>query len=284
MKVAIIGNRSLGGVVMRGQHVAQRLGILCYSLAEIDRIPHHDVLILVKYHNDFGAQIREKCDRLIYDPLDCWSSLAKWRNRDPVDFWRWTRAQLGFDEIIATSPACAETMTESLPTVPVHILPHHADPRVGPNWYHPDGPVVYAGGIRFLGSHAQAIEWACNKLGRQFVADVGRACERSLKGASLCLNLRMSPENTDLNVMCKPQVKSENAAAAGLPMLATYDPCCYSLRPEAAYFNEGLSWKDNIERALGSAPLSDPVTLDEHAAGIERILKGETCPSTTFTG
>lgn len=94
----------------------------------------------------------------------------------------------------------------------------------------------------------------------------------------------MPPENTDLNVLCKPQVKSENAAAAGLPMLATADPCCQSLRPEACYVDDALSWQENIARALASPPLSDPVTLDEHAAAIHRLLKGDVCPSTTLAG
>lgn len=272
MKIAFVGVKGLGGVVMRGQQPAYELGVPCLGLHELKEHGKFDVLILVKYHREYGSLIRKRCNRLIYDPLDCWSSLKHWRHADPVEFWKWTRRELGYDEIIATSPACATVMQEALPMVKVHMLPHHADRMVGPHWHDPDGPIVYAGGQRFLGDQMLAIEAGCRANLRELIVDIGRACEKSLKGSALCLHPRLAPEDSPLNRWCKPQIKLENCAAAGLPILATKHPCIYSLRPDLCWIDDGQPWEKNIRRALDSPPLAEPVTLGQHVESLRKVI------------
>ncbi len=65
---------------------------------------------------------------------------------EPVAYFQAIHKQMQFDELLATSPAVMEAMQEALPGLPVHLVPHAADPRVQPGWHDPAGPMVYAGG------------------------------------------------------------------------------------------------------------------------------------------
>jgi len=274
MKIAFTG-KNIGGVRMRGVDVAERLGVPFININKLKLSDRFNTLVLVKYWDD-PLLLRRCCDQLIFDPLDCWSSTKP--NAKPCDFWQWTRKLLQFDEIIATSPACLESMA-CLPESKVigHMLPHHADLRVGPDWHNPNGPVVYAGGRRFISSALPQIESACKQLGRNLLLDHGRNCWRRLQGASLCLHLRLPPEDTLLNQYCKPQVKLENTAAAGLPILATCDPCVTWRKNLTCAWRDavtnGINWETWIEFALAQEPLMNPVTLEQHADNMAKVLE-----------
>lgn len=282
MKVAFTGRKALGGVRMRAVSVAKRLGVPFVDLSELEG--RYDCLIVVKYWDgkggDYAKTIRKSCDRLIYDPLDVFSQ--KKPDADPSKFWHWTWHQLHFDDLIGTSPACVETMTgvNEIPQVEckIHLAPHHADPRIGPNWYNPNGPIVYAGGLRFIESALPQIQQACNALGRRLLVDYNKDCWRRLEGAALALHLRLPPHDTRLNKLCKPQVKLENAAAANLPCLATPHPCVMSLeKPGVNYTfrdaaSNGINWKMWLDHSLKSEPLANPVTLEQHVERMREII------------
>jgi hypothetical protein len=266
--LAFAGQRSLGGVQMRGVAVAEALRVPFFDLSQLRKAGRIRTLILVKAHGKHAATIRQACERLIYDPLDAWY-LAGREHDLPEVFWRWTHEQLWFDDIIATSPACAETMTDGLPGIPVHLAPHHADPTIKPG-YDPDGPVVYSGAKRYLGSELPAIKAACKRLGKRLVLESGKGAPKKLVGASLVLHVRMPPHDTPLNRWCKPQVKLENAAAAGIPVLASDHPSVTSLRPEVTCHRD--DWHTSLLSALDAAPLTDAKQLPAHCLAIQRIL------------
>lgn len=286
-RIAFIGRKALGSVRMRGVDVAAKLGVPFLPLKAITSGKRWDTLVLVKYWTDrrenYAKWIRRRCDRLIFDPSDCFSQYKP--HAEPGDFWRWCHKQLDFDEIVATSPAALESMGVLLrEKVLGHLMPHHADPRVGPDWYDPDGPVVYAGGPQFIRSAVDEIAVACNRLSRRFVLAEGPGSWRALKGAALCLHLRLPPTDTPLARVAKPQVKLENAAAAGLPCLATPHACATSLerpRGQALPQRRGVYWTaDNEQQWLGTLdwaqdapPLSNPVTLDQHCARWREVLR-----------
>jgi len=282
--IAFTGRRALGGVKMRGVAVADKLGVPFVDLSELSG--RYDTLVLVKYwthgkDSDYAKISRRSCTRLVFDPLDVFSGTKP--DAEPSLFWSWCWNRLHFDDLIATSPACAETMETARAShgdVPapfvIHQAPHHADPRVGPDWYNPNGPVVYAGGVRFIASALPRIQAACDRLGRRLLLDYRRDCWERLKGAALALHLRLPPEDTPLNRHAKPQVKLENAAAAGVPCLATPDPCVTSLREVrgglTAHREHNPDWQSLIDDSLDGDTLSNPVTLDHHCARMARIL------------
>ena len=276
MKIAFTGRSSLGGVQMRGMAVAEELGVEFIDVRKLKPFHRFDVLVLVKYFSDSQTQLlRRCCDRLIYDVLDPWSS---WKIHDkdvPKRFWSWVCHHLRLDDLIATSPACAKTMKKA--PAQVHLLPHHADPRIRDGWYDPNGPIVYAGGERFIRNQFPQIESACRKIGKPFVMNTTNSGWQALHGASLCLHPRLPPHDLLLNKYCKPQIKSENAAAAGLPMLATDDPCVTSLRPDVVTWKPGDDWTERMQSAIEAGPIRNPVSLEEHAKRIMQVLEAKPC-------
>jgi len=179
------------------------------------------------------------------------------------------RQELNLDEIIATSPACAETMREALPSVPVHLAPHHADPAITPG-YNATGHVVYTGAVRYISAEKRAIRASCRMLGRKLVIEAAKHTPTKLQGAGLMLHIRLKPQDTHLNRYCKPQIKLENAAAAGLPVVASDHPCATSLRPEVV--RHAGNWDESIRNGLAAEPLRNPVTLKEHVERLRKIL------------
>jgi hypothetical protein len=276
MRICFTGRRGLGGVTMRGVQVAKMLGVPFLDLKRefLATRERWDTVVLVKYHDGQGAEIRSRADRLIYDPLDCWSSLQEWKNLDAQRFWKWTRSQLGYDDILATTPACLQVMKNALVSVPVHLLPHHADTLIGVTgrWYDPAGPIVYAGGLRYLGTQIDNLQRAAKKVGRRIILDQDRCCEKRLRGAALALSLRLEPENTSLNKSCKPTIKGANAAAGGVPLLATPDPAHVTGHPGACFVNENISWADNLARGLAWAAETDVCRLENHADRLRAII------------
>jgi hypothetical protein len=274
MRVAVVGRTGLGGMVMRGDPVAKALGASVLDVKPFTPKGHYDVILLVKYHGGFASRVRESCDRLIYDPLDCWGEAERWV--DPVQFWKHKFQELRFNDILATSPACQSLMREALSETNIHLAPHHADPAVNPDWHDPTGPIVYAGGSNYVMSGIVQIRRACQRIGREFRIDLNRSALKSLRGCSLMLNPRLPPFDSPLNRYCKPQVKAENCAAAGMRMLASDDPCVTSWRDVPVATTD--EWLDDeklerrIKAAFDSPPLSNPVTLQSHVEFLRSIL------------
>ena len=133
-----------------------------------------------------------------------------------------------------------------------------------------DGPVVYSGAKRYIQSELAAIKKACKDLDRRLVLESGKGPPHRLRGASLVLHLRLAPHDTPLNRWCKPQVKLENAAAAGCPVLASGHPSVTSLRPGVPTAHG--SWAESIAHALSQAPLANPVSLEDHRRLIRQCL------------
>ncbi len=266
---------------MRGMAVAEELGIEFIDVRKLKPTQKFDVLILIKYwHETVQGRVRTNlarqcCDRLIYDALDPWSSWKEYDSLIPKRFWSWVQHHLNPDDLIATSPACAKTMRKT--PARIHMLPHHADPHIESGWHNLNGPVVYAGGDRFIRNQLPQIESACRKIGKAFVMDTTNSGWQALRGASLCLHPRLPPHDLPLNRYCKPQIKSENAAAAGLPMLATDDPCVTSLRPGVVTWKPGDDWAERMQAAIEAGPVQSPVSLKDYAKGIMQVLERETC-------
>lgn len=261
---AIIGRSEMGGVKMRGVDIAVRAGLQFFDSRMLPP-GRYGTLIIVKYWPDNIREIRSRCDRLILDPLDCWCQTQP--QMKPQEFWRWCKEQTGCDAMVATAPSVAETMKSC--GVEVLYAPHHADPRVGTDWYNPDGPVVYAGGGRYLGSEVKAIEAACARLGRDFVSRQDADCWQALQGAALALSCRFGPERTPLNIWCKPGVKLANAARAGIPVLATHDPAVFTLCDVEMVTGD---WEADIAAALKSPPCNAPHAIDDYANLLRAIL------------
>lgn len=263
MRVAMVGDTSFGGVRMRGVQVALQNGWEMIDLADLATKPKYDVLILVKYAGGFADLIRSKCRRLIFDPLDCWAG----RDEDPKSFWARLRSEIGFDDIIATSPACAESMPGR-----VHLIPHHADVRILPERNDPSGPVVYIGDERYIRDGIQPIRAACEKLRRQLLIGTHPVM---LHGASVALAPRLGRSSTEINRRCKPCVKVENAAAASVPVLATDDPAITSLYGITSVVAHSV-WADPVELAASirsASVVEHRYSIAETAATLDRIVR-----------
>lgn len=250
MKFAIIGRAGLGGCRMRGADIASRVGIPFYDSRQLPAGRYHTIIVC-KYWPDNIAEIRSRCERLILDPLDCWCQTYPLMRAQ--EFWAWCREVTGADAMIATTPSVAETMQAA--GIATYYAPHHADQRIGTAWRNTHGPVVYAGGLRYLGGEAKRIEAACRAIGREFIIRDDKFCFEALQGASLVLSTRFGVERTPLNTWCKPGVKLANAARAGIPVLATRDPAIYTLCKTEIVTGD---WEDDLLAAINSDPCNAP--------------------------
>ena len=270
MKNGVIGWKRSGAVRLRGGAYIRAFGAEHIDPRRQKITGHYDVLIAVK--QGCPNEARRYCDRLIFDPLDCWNGDHD-RFPDPAAFWRRWHASLQFDDIVSTSPSCLETM-QGLPCR-AHLIPHQCDPSAK-GTRNPDGPIVYAGERCFLGSYEQTIRDACARVGRKITIVDGPTSWRVLNGASLALAVRFPPWRSPLNLNCKPGIKLENAAAAGLPVLATDDPCVTSLRPEVSTFGHEVTaatLSEAIIDAICWPPLANPVR-EEHVVEKMREIIG----------
>jgi hypothetical protein len=110
----------------------------------------------------------------------------------------------------------------------IELVPHHYDSSIEPDWYDPSGPVTYVGDPRFIEARRSVIREACDILRLKF--QISRDV-KDLRGTGLALALRLGQWQTSLNKKCKPQIKVENAIAAGIPVLITGHPAETSLHP-----------------------------------------------------
>lgn len=273
MQNLVFGSFNLGAFRLRGWPVFFRFNWpACHAERPKYRESKYKNILLVKYHVGHARELRKRCERLIFDPLDCWS--AKHIDAEPATFWRQQYKEIRFDDILAATPSAYASMREALPEkVKVHLALHPCDPMVHPGWYDPQGPVVYAGGLRFLGGQEKAIEEACASLGRKFVMRHDDGAVWAMRGASLAIALRLAPENTPLNRLAKPQIKLENAAAAGMPVLASDHPCVTSVRAEVVVApDDTTDWAPWISRALASPGLTSPVRLEHYTDLIGKLV------------
>jgi hypothetical protein len=269
-RFGVAGARTSGAVRMRGETLARHLSCRLTGPDQVREMARKATIVAVK--GNFGGRlIRDRCDRLVYDPLDAFDEVET--NLDPGDFWLARHRELAFDDIVATSEACAATMREALPeNVRVHLVPHHADARINESWHNKDGPVVYSGMLRYIESGLDRIQEACALVGKEFVAE---RRHEVLKGASLALALRLPPHDTELNRRCKPQVKVANAIAGGLAIVATDCPAATSLYPELVTVPVDFSAAQlagAMRRALAGAGPRSRQSLCDYLAKMDRIL------------
>lgn len=250
MRFAIIGRSGLGGCRMRGADIAARIGIPFYDSRQLPP-GKYDTLVICKYWPDNIEEIRSRCRRLILDPLDCWCQTFPLMRAQ--EFWKWCQEVTGADAMISTTPSVTETMQAA--GITTYYAPHHADQRIGTDWRNPRGPVVYAGGVRYLGGEADRIAEACKAIGREFIVRDDKHCYEALRGASVVLSTRFGVERTPLNIWCKPGVKLANAARAGIPVLATRDPAIYTLCRAEIVTGD---WIEDLQAAIKSEPCDAP--------------------------
>ncbi len=271
---AVVGDRAFGGVDMRGLVLSKYLSCKLVTPKQTQRMARRKTIITIK--DGFSPTIiREKCDRLIYDPLDVFCSIGT--DVAPVNYWRSQFQRHNFDDLIATSPACYEVMREAVPDhVAVHLVPHQSDSRIEKSWHNPDGPIVYSGLKCFVESGLDRIQKACQLLGKEFI--IGDSYD-VLKGASLALALRLPPFDTALNRYCKPQIKLANAAAACLPAVSTECPAATSLYPEITTVPVNFTVPELagvMQQALEGPALTNPYSNSDYLMAMDRILQRET--------
>ncbi len=230
MKIAVCGPQAYASWRARGKGLA---AAHTWHVLDCQKtIPQkYDVIWLVKRRigKPLAENLRASCERLIFDPLDYWPSPA---SADPITCWKALWDKLRFDDLIATSPASQEAMQQGLQGLPVnvHLLPHQCDARIQPDWHDPHGPIVYAGSQCFLGTFQPVIAEAVRLLGRELRLDFRQHhAWKSLEGAALQLCLRLPPHDTPWNRFHRPQIKLENSAAGGIPLVYTGQDCEISL-------------------------------------------------------
>ena len=234
-----------------------------------------EVGVLIKYDNGYAKQIRNNYDRLIWDPLDSFMKHA----RSDAGYWRVKYKELRFDDIIATSASCASMMNDQLRKfgVKVHLVKHQSDSRMDRSFYNVDGPVVYAGGKKYLGRRIPEITKVCESVGKEFVVIDGYPDSiLGLKGASVAVCLREPPYDSELIRCCKPQVKMENAIACGIPIVASDHPCCRTIGHGKARFVGGrLNLKDAIrDQVFNRSRPGNPFVESDYLKKMEAIIHG----------
>lgn len=278
MRVAVAGKRGMGGFILRGMHVAERMG---WDVIELDRERPkvdglYDAIVLVKYDLGHAALLREHCELFVWDPLD---AFTQWGPKmEAVDFWREASLRVPADVLVATSPSCEKAMRVIL-SKKVWMLPHSADPRVEPMQRDPNGAIVYWGGRQYIESVLAPVAAACKAIEREFIVDESKGPWQQSGPVSLALHLRTYPWDSPVMRTCKPQIKAANAAAAGLPLLATDDPCVTSLCPSVRTITADdccrpVLLASRIMQAISDAPPNSAPSLAEHCSRLDALLRG----------
>jgi hypothetical protein len=223
LRGVVVGPTSWGSYRLRGRPVAERHDFREYnSRSKIQPGSERwDLALSVKCNAP--PAIRERADRVIFEPLDMWFENNRMKHL-PRDWIAEQYRASPFDDLIVSTLSMERAAKRVLPeSVRVHVVPHHADPRIGLDWYDPDGPIVYAGHRYFIEGHRDTMREAAALIGREIVIDETTHSWHSLEGASLVLAPRLEARSL-LNLHCKPTIKLANASAAGIPALATDDP------------------------------------------------------------
>lgn len=266
-KGAVVGPSSWGSFCMRGRPLAEKFGFRVIqsrakiNLAEDERF---DTALVVK--SEVPKLIRERSSRVIAEPLDLWFQSNRELDKTPAKFLADFYARNKFDDLIVSTIPMKKAAGRGIPKgVRVHLVPHHADARVGRDWHDPDGPIVYAGHRDFVAPAVEAIKAAAERLGREVVFDYHpELAFRALKGASLCLAPRLGRAGRkQLNREGKPTVKIANAAQARVPLLTTDDPSITTLFPDVRSAPAD-DWLDEVKIAglMGKA-------LDDEATAVQ---------------
>jgi hypothetical protein len=271
-----VGPAAFGAVKMRGCSIAAQLGMPFFEPAVK---PKSRVIYLVKSAQGYERQIRRSCHVLVYEPLDSWMS-------DPVladsshgytgptsRYWQSIYERIRFDVLVVSTPSAAADARSALPSgVQVECLPHHADSRVG-TWHDAAGDVVYPGNAQYIADWVDTITSSCASIGRNFRFGNDLAV---MQGAALVLALRLPPSDTPINQLAKPQIKIENAIAAGIPVLASPHACVTSLFPSIA--TTLFPQTDRLAAEMTAAMARGPegrraVSLNDHCAGVHALLR-----------
>tara|TARA_R110002051_G_scaffold228982_3_gene291039 strand:- start:120 stop:911 length:792 start_codon:yes stop_codon:yes gene_type:complete len=262
---------------MRGDPIAQRFAWDRYnSRGKVDpggRV--YDNCLAIKC--DVPPIIRRTAGRIFFDPLDKWFANRTEGAKTPAQWLADEHNRNRFTDLIAATVPMAEAAKRGLPkSVRVHLVPHHADPRVGLDWYDPAGPIVYAGMSKFIEPALETVRRACKLVGREFSYVTKHHAWEGLKGASLVLAPRVGLR-TRLNLNCKPTVKIANAAQAGIPVLATDDPAVMSLYNEVRVARVE-DWTDaaKLARHLRDALEDKPPALQHSFESWIERMKGIT--------
>ena len=268
----IVGANWRGAFIMRGLSVAQRLG--CPTCPPW-RVPRCRTALLVKSPQGFESRVRRSCERLIYDRVDTWdcpNSDGNGYRGSPEHYFQHSYRRIQFDTLLLHTRAAVKVASSALPqSVEVLFGPHQADERIRPDCYDSHGPIIYVGRIDYIESRIEEIQDACRNIGKELVVSSDIA---ALRGASFALALRLPPHDTPMNRLAKPQIKLENAASAGLPVLASNHECIISVRPEVTTWDDvkGGRLDEALRDALQQQPLHNPVTLEHHCRFIESLM------------
>lgn len=281
--IAVVGDPRYGPVKMRAACLTDYGNAESFT-SQAAFSQRFDVILAVK--GDFkGEELRKKTDRLIYDPCDdFWAVHDKFRN--PADYWRRRHKELKFDEIIATSPACERSMREALPSMPIHLIPHHCDDNIlNYSDTEPTQPpfIAYAGQPCFIKSKLKIIEAACQAIGMEFRTSIS---PKVLIGATVGLALRCPPYDTPLNGQCKPQVKIENLAALRLRSLVTAESATLSLRPKVTSIGTKFELDELVLKILFAASqprLNRPYTKNDFLNDILVVIYGGEYESSIYS-
>jgi len=277
LRGVVIGPTSWGSYRMRGRPLVAEYGFAeKNSRGKIELgAEKYDVCLAVKC--GVPPVVRAAAKRVIWEPLDLWFSDRRAAQLSPKDWLSRMWKEYGFDELIVSTIPMKDAAERYLREVKIHFVPHHADPRIGLDWYDSAGPIVYAGMKDFLGqSGAAVIRQAGELIGREVVIDHAHHSWQRLKGASLVLAPRLSVR-TQMNLLGKPTVKLANAAQAGIPVLATDDPAITSLFVDVrtARVEDWLDAKSlapMLEAALGGSPSAVKFPADRWLARMKEIV------------
>ena len=275
----VIGPTSYGSFKMRGRPVARSLGFDQFnSRGKYASNKKFDVVFAVKAH--VPPRLRSRTKRIVFEPLDLWFSDSRQSRLSPGEWLLKQYAANPFDDLVISTLPMEEAAIKVLPsTVNVHLIPHHADERIGMGWLDPDGPIVYAGHSYFIKGFEQEIHRAAERLGKRFLVDGSANAWKSLQGASLVLAPRLGSRSR-MNLEGKPTIKIFNAAQAGIPCLATPDPAIVGLHPDVITL-EAERWSDpetiagSMSAAIATGPSAVRFHRDDWLAKISGLLKCE---------
>lgn len=255
----VLGPCSFGSYRLRGRPVVERCGLEEGNTRARVRLERtYDVALVVKA--DIPEVVRQKAKRVIWEPLDIWFDRRREAEMNAAEWLRAKHLQFKFDEIIVSTIPMEIAAREVLRGygVRVHLVPHHADPRVGLDWYDPNGPIVYAGHSYFIKGFEKSIERAAARIGRQCKLATRTHSWKALEGAALVLAPRLASRHP-MNLTCKPVIKLANASQAGIPALATPDTATATLFFDVSTLRYDR-WNDEKElsEAMAAALRSKP--------------------------